>query len=709
MPLPEWLKQGEQDEAQPKPRPKAGKDTAAKESKPLQPPPPAEPPPQEVQAEAEPQPSEPETPVPAPEAASAGETGQASAGDDVIAMLSAIEKQLAQLGDTQQRHAEQLASSSGPPSGNAEDDDRPTMADLEQREQELHAMRKRMEELEAQLQASSRESDDTEVLHKQLNEAQAEVEELVRQAEATHGELQQKTQQIEQAGRQLKTLQSQLDAAHQELEQARSAEPDTDRTVMSTETEVDEEQVVALNEQIARLEQELRQRDEEIQRLQSSAGAVSAEGGANPALLERQRQQIERLTEQLAGLQVDASPAEIRDRDARIAELEDEIEALRQQGGSKQGVSKLVAGLGGALSRGKKDKGPDASAISALEFRIEELTAERETLTDEVNQLRSRLESGGVVPGEDGAEVATLRARVAELESELEAAADGSDGVSDAAARKLRKELADAKADARQAEIDARQANELREQVQQLKQALNTRRRAPKDSIGASARHRTVVIFSCLVGMAIVAIVLSGVLANKIAPAMMSVSVNVEAKSRMGGTLTEEDHARWEAWHRAKLQDDAFHEQVARRLRDQRLDDFETAEAVTDRLESDLTIDSSRPGMLKLTLAGTDRGDLGTIMDTVVTTLAAESSHQAGKRSDNAIAVVRGERQEGGRIRYASLNPTPIKDRRLIVGSVFFVLCFVGGIFAMNKIYQGLRSTRQAMDEDPYEEIAGEV
>ena len=69
---------------------------------------------------------------------------------------------------------------------------------------------------------------------------------------------------------------------------------------------------------------------------------------------------------------------------------------------------------------------------------------------------------------------------------------------------------------------------------------------------------------------------------------------------------------------------------------------------------------------------------------------------------------MRGERQEGGRIHYASLNPTPIKDRRFIVGSFFFVLCFVGGVFAMNKIYRGVRGTREAMDEDPYESVAAE-
>lgn len=651
MPLPDWLKQGDPKQPTPSPRKPPEADDRPMSGGPEL---------QDLQVDFEPEPAEakapqsppagkppaaakPTTPRPASTKPKQPEPADID-GDQVLDMLAAIDEKLAQLGGPVQDEP-------------GLDDDRPTMAELEERERELHAMRKRVQELEAQVEAAGRASDEgSQDLGRKLSEAQAEIEDLVRQAESTHAELANKDEQLEAASQRIATLEQQLDQ--------RAAAPAAP----------------------------------------AAAAAAGGEGGASTALIERQREQIERLTEQLAEYQVDASPAEIQERDARIAELEEQIEILRGEGGgAKPGVSKLVAGLGGALKREKKEGRPAAGsgAIDALERRIEELAAEREVLKARVEQL----EPGG--SGAGGGDVAALQQRVAELESEL--ASGGSLDVDDAT-RVLQKQLAEAKANARQAEIKARDAEQLHDEVTKLRQALGARRRgSAAASMSSSGRERTVVIFSCLVGLAIVAMIVSGLAANKLFPAVVSASVNLEAKKPSGGVVTDEDVVKWEQWHRAMLKENDLHQKIAKRLEDQRIDEYATPEAVAERLEKDLSIDSPRTGVLTLTLAGTDRGDLGTILDTVATTLALESSHSIGKRSDGSIAVVRGERQESGRIRYATYNPRPIKDRRLVSGSVMFVFILAFFVVVMSRIYQGVRSTREVMEEDPYDSVAREI
>ncbi len=162
--------------------------------------------------------------------------------------------------------------------------------------------------------------------------------------------------------------------------------------------------------------------------------------------------------------------------------------------------------------------------------------------------------------------------------------------------------------------------------------------------------------------------------------------------------MSDEDAAKWQTWHSDLLIDKNFHRTLAKRLADRRLDRYKDPVALAQRLREDLTVDAAQPGVMTLTLAGTDRGEITAILDTLATTFARESSRQAGKRSDRARTVVRGERKEAGRRRYASINPVPIRDQRLLYAGVIFAVGSTIGLLAVMTIGRRLLRAKRIFD-----------
>jgi uncharacterized membrane protein (DUF485 family) len=383
-------------------------------------------------------------------------------------------------------------------------------------------------------------------------------------------------------------------------------------------------------------------------------------------MIARQRKQIERLTEQLAALNAGADPREMQVRDARIAELEDELQELRDQGGAKEGVSKLVAGFGGALRqvRGKKGSG-DGQEVAELEARVAELDVE-------CKRLRQQAAAGGG-SGDEAEEIGALRARVAELES-----GPGAD----------------------RGELRAKVEADYHQKWSELKRKQDMMAATEEKMRRRWARPQAVVVFGWLVGLAIVVGFVSWLLAGRMFPATIAASVNVEAKSRTGVPVSDEDKADWQRVHTAMLTDGAFQKSVAKRLADQRLDDYGDPDVLAERLKDDLTVDSPKPGAITLTLAGRDPDQTAVLLDSVATSLAMWSSQQAGKRSDGAVAHVRGERREAGQVSYATINDIPIRDRRGLSSVIIFAVGFVVSYFLITRIYQGLLQAKSAMEEE---------
>ena len=564
-----------------------------------------------------------------------------AAGTDAVAVLAAIEQQLKQLGEY--HIVEGLAVAEGAHQG-------ATLAELEEREQELHAMRKRVSELEASLKVSGEQAEQTEVLQKALDEAQKEIAEKTAAFEAAQTRI-------------------------QELEKELSERPD------ATQLAESQARIEALTEQIKALQAALEvagqvsadppadepppppppppppSAAEPAPDAAPAASGDAAQPPANPGpeLIEQQRLQIERLTEMLASLQAGVEPQQIQERDDRIAELEDSIAKLGAES-SASGMSKLVAGFSDALSKVRKSgqKGDDEGATSALEFRGQGVAAKAD---------RRESERGAV-----------LHQRIGQLEQEL----------------------ATARAGDKQGELHAQQAKELREQWKQLRQE---RAALAASASARSPRQRAVMRLASLAALIIVTSVGSGLAANRFFPATVAASVNIEGQDNKGRLARDGNAAKWAAQQRSTIADASFHNRVAKRLSDQRLDTLADPRTLAARFRDDLTIDAPRPGVLTLTLAGTESEVIGTLLDTIATELV-----RASKGGVNT--VVRGQREEAGRIRYATLNHMPISDPRLRAGVVIFVASTVIGFVTMRRLYRGLLRTKAEAEQDDFNFVA---
>jgi len=657
--------------------------------------------PEPVAAEAEPVAAEPEpdpepvvvepAPATAVEIPDAPEEAPESSnpGAEVFDVLAQIEKQLTRLGDFR------IVDGSADSAPAAEDgsDDRPTLADLEEREAELHSMRKRVTELETQSAASSTEqSEQATAMKKRLGEAQNEIKTLAKsleEANAAVATAAESDPRLDAMSEQIKVLQTELKTAEQAIRDAHEAHTAIKQASQTPEPAVEP-------------------------------------AGANQDVVERQRLQIERLTETLASLQSSVEPEEIQERDDRIAELEEQVAQMGGQGGK---VGKLVAGFGEALSKVRAKggkKGDDEGASSALEFRLQEVTDERDQLREELKAARHeghdlRLEIDKAATGtaseasqeQHAAQIASLRARVTQLEDELNAVSDGDEtghtAVLQQRISRLEQELAAARVGDKQGELHAQQAKELREQWKQLREQRASLDDAPPVGPVGSRRQRALIVVTCLAVLVAVGAVVSGLAANRFLPATVMASVDVEARGRHGGGVEGEAATAWETWHRETLADASFRGNVATRLADQRLDHLANARLLGERLDDDLTIHTPKPGALRLSFVGTDPDTLTSVLDTVAVTLAQESSRAVTSRSDGAVAVILGERNESGRIRYATLNATPVKDHRVIAGCFFFVTGMVIALCLTRWIYRVMARTRAEMVDNDFEVVAADV
>ncbi len=431
-------------------------------------------------------------------------------------------------------------------------------------------------------------------------------------------------------------------------------------------------QVKELTEEVARRDEQRAEQGPNAETAEDSAG--SREVDANP-MIKRQRSQIQRLTEQLAALKADGGQEAIRRRDARIEELEGALEATGSDPSASSSVGKVVGGFMGAIGSARGKKAGRRTSDRSRDQRIDELAAECDRLREIADRATKKPGGEEQIPG---------------------------DGQAQQQIEELRKKLAEAGAAKRdQTELQARQAQELRDQKQRMLQAQEALSTSERVMIRKWARPRAVATLGWLVLVAVVWAGVSLLAANHFVPATISAAVEIEAKSRFGGPIAEADAAGWEKWLRGILTKKGFHKILAQRLAAQRLDEYEDPTVIGDRLQNDLKVDSIRSGLVTLTLAGKDPDEVTAILDVVATTVSRESTRQAGRRSDGARALVRGERQgSDGRSRYATLNAITIQDPRPIAAGVLFGVLMLISVLLVGRIHRSLLKTKQTIDNE---------
>lgn len=531
--------------------------------------------------------------------------------------------------------------------------------ELEAVHDQITALRSHLEQAKAQKEAELADSK----LQHQLD-----------QAEGLVGDL---TEQYEQSQRELAASAEELEASKQETEALRGRIAELETQVASSgEGAPDQEALVQENQRLAEAVQE---RDQQLIQLKQAMVAGDEENAAHRVaaqhgIIQQQRQQIERLTEQLQAMAATGHPEEVEQRDERIAELEEEIEDLKAE--VKAGVGKkVVGGLVGAMSKGSKKGGAED-----FTRRLQALTAECNSWRAEAERLREQLESGEAAqPAADGAETEHLEERIRELEAELNEARMA------------------VKSD--QAELHVKHAGELRQQREEIAEAQQRLGAAEERLVRKWARPRAVTLLGWVVVIAAATAAGSWFAASAVVPPLVVVSVELEAEPPFGKPLTQEQAASWREWHLSTLASEGFLKTISRRLSDRRLDAYRQVKALTERLSNDMTVDATENGRLVLSLAGRNPDESKALMDAIATTLAVESEQAVSRRVDNAPAVVQGVYKERGQTRYARVNPDPIEDNRLLYALIFFTGGFIAAVIMASRIYKWLLKAKNAVQE----------
>jgi hypothetical protein len=647
---------------------------------------------------------------------------------DVMSILQDVERQFDRLRDVQNQHATEVASLAE------------RSAQLEDLGRQLDTQR---QELERQSEELTRQ---TETLTQDRSTLEGEREAAETRAEQLHSEQQTLAQHAEDlkhrethfeqertefgdAQQRHAEVTAQLESVQTQLEESRQRAESTEQEAMELIHEMEEQRdalqakvteheglIEQQQTQIADLQQKLDVTGQKLQRfaeMLKEQGPQLERGAAAIAMVDHEKQQVERLARELAEAKLSADPEELRNRDERIKEL---TEALHQ-------------------SRGQAVGEPDSFELeqrnSELQSELDQIRIQLEQAEQTSRDAQSQLEGQvNQISGAESAErqfeieKAELEAKLHELDVQLQearaqqAAAESAAGDQEAAteARMLRSEnmrLVEERDELRknerelQAALEKKQKIEAREgassdsaddlaqidkQMQELmrrqvhleevrhKLAVSERRMIRR---GAGGRAMS-GMFSLLMIAALNALA-AWVAADHVFPVDVVASATVRANSESPSDLTDEALLKWKRWHTELIYASEFQATLAERMGNLRIDALRTQQAVTGMIVRDLTVDAAQPGYLTFSLSGTDPAQTSAVLDVLVSTIAAESKRMTSIEEETVHAVALNEKQEGGRLRYSSVGPIAFEDSQLIRAAPIF-----GGLLLVSMVFIAL-------------------
>jgi len=599
------------------------------------------------------------------------------------------------------------------------------MADHKAAKSDVRAKAKKIEELCARIAELESDLEKRDAALAELTSTNATLDETVRA----------QTQQ-------LATAQDALESREQALQDAEQRARSAEDSVLSLESQV-ETRSTQLDDYKAKLELAGEKLKEfaiaiEMQSEQLERGAEAM------ATVEQQRRQIDRLQTDLANANVGADPNIVARKDERIEEL---TQALRQARGQTGGNTD-VAALEQRIAE-------QEDSISSLRRRAEESKLAADNARREMDVQTEQIAEARTREKEQAREIERLTKEVGVLRKELDSRPTSKDTeplqqrIND-----LEERLAAASATAR--EIDASESEEMREKIKRIQDvAVHLKRRrqrlhrvrqlaksrnrsAPKQRtpsmfdneaaqaqllklekrrrelielrsmLAASekkmirrwARPRAVLVVMWLILIAAVCAGSSWLAADRLFPATQRATVTIEAQTDGTAPLTEDEARQWNDWHTSLLRHTSFRESIAVHMKDRKLDDYTSEAAVANRIDTELGIDDSRPGELLLTLTGMSKADAQSVLDVIATALMNESREQLSARPGTATAKVRNGRRVEGQMRYSTIDPVVVSDRRIEYAGMFFGGSYLFSLLLMAVVYIKMSHAKRVFEED---------
>lgn len=678
--------------------------------------------------------------------------------EDVLSLIGDVERQLERLRSAQARSAEELAQFA----------DRGRRLDEREREIEVAASRlaDRCDEVERRERRIVERTDEFELREQALREREGAIAERVASLADRDNALSEREAEVEGKSSALAAERDAVAAIRDQMRQE-NERADSERESLRVE-------ITSVNERLLTLSRRCEELELEREGLAAERDAVRAErdglldrGSAHAEALaaaERNEAQlmltIARLRElnedSEASLQsrdqvVEAKDKAIGERDARISDLEREVEmnrqSLRTAGEKLASLAKSVADQAPQLERGAAALGllnEQRQRLQAAEERVAELERELATAHEALEAARSvepqRIVERVVETVVDNGALDAARAEIDRLREEIgeaeravaqarsEAASSAGSQAERAVAatqeklrgaleflstRKRRIDLARRlmreRKVAREAEVREASENAMirvleeervvkrqREELRQVQELLAT---SERDMVSRYARHRgglvaawIMIVVSALAGGAWFA-------APMVMPGASIASVDITAKTKDGEPITPEADNLFQTIHRDALADPALRTAVKKRLSERGVNALR-GEAELDAWFAGVRVDSDGLGTLRLVAEGPDATSATIALDTLATTLVNESPKLTKGKNEAPRASIAGNSQVPGRLTFSTLVPQDGPWDRVVAGSLLFsgvaTLGLVAGVVVFGRIARTKRRFEDA-------------
>jgi len=505
---------------------------------------------------------------------------------------------------------------------------------------------------------------------------------------------------------------------------------------------------------------ELERRDhahaESGRRLQDELAALKERSSKQEAELESLRARLSKNDKHRAGDDAKAASlkaelskrvsdleGELRSRDealtaarADLARLAEEIKSLRERPGDDGAAAEALAEARRQLAERESALQSASGEASALKARIGEL--EREV----AEQRRLVEEAGGRVVETE--ELPALRAELERTKAELALAVDTCDRAHaelkkaqaraarqagkagsgpafarDAARLELRRQrLARVKGLHRQQSNKIRVASEaLRKRLEQCEQMIGLRAELAQARRSLEHAHKRVqkqrgvgrmaTALLCLSVMVALLGAMSWVVSGQVWPGRFAATATIQAQAR-GRELLPEERADWQQFHEQLIEDPRFIERAAENLGKRGITTLGQAGDLTAYLKANLTLRSPGDGEISLELQDEGAERTSRVLDTVVTTLAAEANAARAKRLDGGTtdikqaATVGASAIDGTRLRHALILWGASTGAFVVLGVVIW-----GRLAAAKLRYEGQTQVEHILEEERWPAIPG--
>lgn len=481
----------------------------------------------------------------------------------------------------------------------------------------------------------------------------------------------------------------------------------------------DPEVIDRKDQRIAELTEALRQArgqspaDEDTSRLEQQTQELLASLDEKQMVIEQLQVQLDH-AQQHASAEVDAAArdasesAKLNEQSATIEKLTAEVHRLETE------LSERVSDVNNA----DETNAAYMEELQALRSRVMELESVPSESTDsaELQQQLRDMEA-------KAAQSAQLQERINELEHALKKAQSKSDKGGSGSSKNIDEKVQRIRAAAEHLQRRRARLQRLRhlielhkpadgspksestaEQIELAQQSIAEARSAlamsEREMMKKWARSRSMVGVAFATIMIAVLAAGAWFSADHFFPPKAVASVTLEARTKTSGTLTGDDGAQWSQWHAEMLNDRTFRSTLAKRMVERQLPQYGTESAIDSVMKNNVTVDAVQPGEITITMADHDAHEALQLLDTMASTLSTVSAREAGKRTDGARTVVRGETGAGGATQFASLTGVKLDDERPIYAAIIFGSTLVVVLVFSFGVYSRLVRSKRIFEEE---------